>query len=187
MTLKDIIAIKGKSDLFRVLSKSPKGIIVETLNETRMKFKVEPNLQVLVLNDITVYPKDSEDIFISQLFLKYYKLHGLNPPVDNNSSGREIVEMFSQLAPNYDEERVYLSDMKKFFKWYKIIAHYLPDLLENLAKEEEKPSEEKKEETQPEVPNTQEAEKSDVEPQKEKTPKPKAAPKKTIKKSEDPS
>lgn len=137
MTLKDIIAIKGKGELFRVISKSPKGIIVETLNESKLKFKVEPNLQVMVLNDITIYAKDSEDIYLHQLFSRYYKTHGLNPPVDNTSDSNDVVEMFRKLAPNYDDERVYLSDMKKFFKWYKILALYLPAILENLDVEEE--------------------------------------------------
>jgi len=135
MNLKDIVAIKGKAELFRVMSKSPKGIIVETLNDNRSKFKVHPNLQVLVLNDITIYPNDNNDIYLRDLFYKIYQKEKLTITIDQNSSPESIKQYFKSIAPNYDEERVYMSDMKKMLKWYKNIAEFYPQILEELKPE----------------------------------------------------
>lgn len=134
MDLKDFIAIRGKGELFRVLSKSNKGIIVETLNEKRTKFKVQPNLQVLILNDITIYPKDGNDIYLKDVMKNLFDKEGLNISVTPKSEPNKIIELFREIAPQYDEERVYLSDMKKLFRWYQTIVEFYPEVLENLEK-----------------------------------------------------
>jgi len=182
MTLKDIIAIKGKGELFRVLSKSPKGIIVETLNEKHVRYKVQPNLQVLVLNDITIYPNDNNDIHLYDIFRKIYEKDKLSPSIDNNSNPESIIQFFKELAPNYDEERVYLSDMKKMLKWYKNIAEFYPVILEELKIEEQ--ADEKQEEVNKPVETTiEESPKEEISAvAKEK--KPKSTPKKKVSKTE---
>jgi len=184
MTLKDIIAIKGKGELFRVLSKSPKGIIVETLNEKRVKFKVQPNLQVLVLDDITIYPKDNNDIYLRDVFRKIYEKYKFNIGIDNNSTAEKIVEYFKELIPNYDDERVYLSDMKKMLKWYKIVADFYPQIIEELKDEvkEETPTESASPSPETETLVEPAVEEEKTESVKEK--KPKAAPKKKTVKPE---
>ena len=137
MDLKDFIAIRGKGDLYRVMSKTPKGIIVETLNEKRTKFKVQPNLQVLVLNDITIYSKSGEDIRLLDVFLK------LNEKFDKKAGpdfteALDIIGIFKDVADGYDEDKVYLSDMKKTLRWYNTITAFYPSFFEDIKLEMEK-------------------------------------------------
>jgi hypothetical protein len=137
MDLKDFIAIKGKGDLFRILAKTPKGIIVETLNETKMRFKVEPNLSVLLLYDITIFSNDNTDLYLRDVFKNAYKKHAAKMPVSFKDETYKLKDYFREIAPNYDEEKVYISDIKKIVKWYSILVSWYPDVIENIEKEEE--------------------------------------------------
>ena len=147
MDLKDFISIRGKGDLFRLVSKTPKGIIVETLNEGRAKFKVQPNLQVLILNDITVFSKDNTDLYLKDVFLKIFEKDGLHISMEQKDDAVKLKEYFKEIAPSHDEEKVYISDIKKIIKWYEIISKFYPDVIEDLTKAEAKTDEIKEEET----------------------------------------
>lgn len=146
MDLKDFIAIKGKSDLYRILAKTPKGIIVEALNEGKTKFKVEPNLTVLLLYDITIFSTDDSDLFLRDVFKNAFKKDGVKVPVDQKDDTFKLKEYFRQIAPTYDEEKVYISDIKKIVKWYSILVKWHPEVIENIEKEEEE--DKKKEESE---------------------------------------
>ena len=137
MDLKDFIAIKGKSDLYRILAKTPKGIIVEALNESKSKFKVEPNLTVLLLYDITIFSNDNTDLFLRDVFKNAFNKDADKIPVDHKDDTFKLKEYFRVIAPNYDEEKVYISDIKKIVKWYSILVKWYPDVIENIEKEEE--------------------------------------------------
>jgi hypothetical protein len=137
MDLKDFIAIKGKSDLYRILAKTPKGIIVEALNEGKTKFKVEPNLTVLLLYDITIFSNDNTDLFLRDVFKNAFKKDGVKISVDHKDDTYKLKEYFRVIAPNYDEEKVYISDIKKIAKWYSILIKWYPEVIENIEKEEE--------------------------------------------------
>jgi hypothetical protein len=137
MNLKDFIAIKGKGDLYRVLAKTPKGIIVEALNEIKTKFKVEPNLSVLLLYDITIFSNDNKDLFLRDVFKNTFRKDGIKVPVNYKDDTFKLKEYFREIAPNYDEEKVYISDIKKIIKWYTILVSWYPDVIENIEKEEE--------------------------------------------------
>lgn len=137
MDLKDFIAIKGKGDLYRILAKTPKGIIVEALNESKTKFKVEPNLSVLLLYDITIFSNDNTDLFLRDVFKNTFKKDGKDVPVNYKDDTFKLKEYFREIAPNYDEEKVYISDIKKIIKWYTILVGWYPEVIENIEKEEE--------------------------------------------------
>ena len=137
MDLKDFIAIKGKADLYRILAKTPKGIIVETLNDTKTRFKVEPNLSVLLLYDITIFSNDNTDLFLRDIFKNTYKKDGAKVPVNYKDDTFKLKEYFREIAPNYDEEKVYISDIKKIIKWYTILVGWYPEVIKNIEKEEE--------------------------------------------------
>jgi hypothetical protein len=157
MDLKDIIAIRGKGELYKVLNKSPKGIIVESIGEKKVKMKVQPNLQVLMLNDITIFSDDGSDLFLRDIFRKMFEKDGKELSVNPKSDTADLRKFFLEIAPNHDEEKVYSSDMKKILKWYDAIVSWYPEVIENLKEEDEvsdeadeiedKGQEEKKEES----------------------------------------
>lgn len=137
MDLKDFIAIKGKGDLYRILAKTPKGIIVEALNEGKTKFKVQPNLTVLLLYDITIFSNDNTDLFLRDVFKNAFKKDGAKILVNQKDDTFKLKEYFRSIATNYDEEKVYISDIKKIIKWYTILVKWYPDVIKNIEKEEE--------------------------------------------------
>ena len=137
MDLKDIIAIRGKGELYRVLNKSPKGIIVESIGDKKVKMKVQPNLQVLMLNDITIFSDDGSDLFLRDIFRKMFEKDGKELSVNPKSDTADLRKYFLEIAPNHDEEKVYSSDMKKILKWYNAIISWFPEVIENLKEEDE--------------------------------------------------
>ena len=126
MELKDIIAIRGKGELFKVIAKTQKGIVVESLNEKKTKFKVQPNLHVLMLSDITIFSDDGSDIYLKDVFINIKKKDGLTLSVNPKTAPVELKTFFTEVMPNHDQEKVYTSDIKKIIKWYEILCKFAP-------------------------------------------------------------
>jgi hypothetical protein len=165
MELKDVIAIRGKSELFKVLAKTPKGIVVESLSEKKIRFKVQANFQVLMLSDISVFSNDGSDIFLKDVFQNIKAKNGMDLPVHPKTAAVELKSYFTEIVPNHDAEKVYLSDIKKIIKWYETLCEYAPSVIENIDKTEEEESG-KEEKTQ--EPAEEKTPEKDNEPKEEK-------------------
>lgn len=136
--LKDILSISGHSGLFKLVAQSTKSIIVESL-ETHQKMPVYFTSKVSALEDIAIYT-DDEEIPLAQIFEKIYKMENKGQTsVSSKSSNEDIKDYFSDILPDYDKERVYVSDMKKVLNWYNIL------LSQNMLKFDEEKKAEKKE------------------------------------------
>jgi hypothetical protein len=122
MDLKEIISITGKAGLYKVVARAPKNFIVESIDESKTRFSVSATQQVAVLDEITVYTRNDENIPLKTIFenIDAKKADTIIPsPKDNPVNIRDF---FKTIAPGYDEERVYISDMKKILKWYELIS-----------------------------------------------------------------
>ncbi len=145
--LKDILSISGHSGLFKLVAQSSKSIIVESL-ETHKKMPVYFTSKVSALEDIAIYT-DDEEIPLAQVFEKIYKMENKGETsVSAKSTNEDIKDYFGDVLPDYDKERVYVSDMKKVISWYNIL------LKQNLLNFEEDKKEESPVETPVEVPET---------------------------------
>lgn len=141
MNLKEIASIAGKGGLFHILKPTRGGVIVETLDEQRKKVVVGANYRVSVLKEVSIYTTDSEgSVPLQEIFYKIYDEFGNDLGVDTSSDPEELQAFLKHVLPEYDEERVYPSDMKKLVSWYKILYKYAPEV---LKKEESKPEEQK--------------------------------------------
>lgn len=129
MKLTELVSITGKPGLYRVLNRHANGIVVESLEDRKRKFPVRSNLQVALLDKITIFSTGTEELFLGQILDRMYERYGTELPVSAKSSGRELRAFMQEIAPEYDEERVYVSDLKKMIKWYRL-------LLEHLSEEE---------------------------------------------------
>lgn len=138
MDLSEIAAIAGKGGLFHVLKPSRSGMIVETLDEQKKKMMININQRVSVLKEVSIYTTDAEGaVPLEDVFQKIHEEFGDDPGVDT-SDGEELKAFLKHIVPEYDESRVYISDMKKLVNWYSILLKYAPDVLENNEPEEEK-------------------------------------------------
>jgi hypothetical protein len=141
MTLAEIATITGKGGLFRVVAPTKSGVILESLDEAKTKLVATTSHRLSLLNEISIYTTTKEGTSpLAELLKKINKDFGTDPGVDSNSDANELKSFLKSILPEYDEERVYVSDIKKLVKWYEIIRKHAPEILEE--KEEQK-SEEK--------------------------------------------
>ncbi len=120
--LKDIIAIAGKSGLFKLVSSGNKSIIVEGL-EDKKRFPVFGASQVSTLQDIAIYTNAGE-VQLGKVMQNIYEKQEGKPTDLKKASPEELGAFMEQVLPDYDQDRVYPSDMKKLFTWYNILLKH---------------------------------------------------------------
>lgn len=136
MDFKDIAAVSGKGGLFKVVKPTKTGVILEALDNSKNKLVTGMNHKVSVLAEISVYSTgEQETIPIRDLFIKIKNEFGDDPGVDKNDDAEELKSFLAHVMPDYDRERVYVSDIKKMVTWYSIIMKSAPELLEESGEE----------------------------------------------------
>jgi len=144
MELSKILSIGGKPGLYKHIAQSKTGIVIESITDGK-RTSAFASEQISSLNDISIFTND-EDVKLEDVFKSMYEKESgkktINP---KKASSEEIKTYFESVLPDYDKDRVYVSDMKKVIKWYNALAEN--NILE-FNKEEEKV--EKKEETKEE-------------------------------------
>lgn len=116
MKLDKIIAISGKPGLYQVISQSKSGVIVESLADKK-RFPVLSLHNVSTLNDIAIYTYEKE-VPLREVFLSLHEKENGNTSVDPKAGKQELMAYFSEVLPEYDEDRVYASNIKKVMLWY---------------------------------------------------------------------
>ncbi len=137
--LKDILAISGQPGLYKLVSNTKNGIIVENL-ETKKRTPSYATAKVSALEDIAIYTEDGDDKPLNEVLLKMKEKEGGKPTLSHKSGNNELKAYFDEIMADYDKERVYISDIKKVIQWYNILqAVDMLDIIE--VKEEEKEEE----------------------------------------------
>ena len=125
--LKEIASIAGMSGLYRVVSPSRNGIVVEALDEKGNRFVAQAKHRISLLSEISVYQENSEETLpLSDLFDRIREKHGESISLNSKSSNQELAAFMESVVPDYDRERVYMSDIKKIAGWYNIVSKKLP-------------------------------------------------------------
>jgi len=130
MSLEKIIAIAGKPGLFKLITQTRAGFVAESLiDNKRLSVNVQQN--VSILSEIAIYTL-TEEVPLKQVFLKIKeKENGQQTSVSAKASKDALEEFFFNVLPDYDEDRVYVSDIKKVIQWYNLLqTHNLLDSLE---------------------------------------------------------
>jgi hypothetical protein len=131
--LKDLMSISGYGGLYRFVSQARNGIIVESL-ETGKRMNAFATMKVSALEDIAIYTKEKE-IPLEEVLVNLHKYEKGGEAISPKSDPDELKDYFSAVLPEYDRERVYVSDIKKVLIWYNLLLKY--DLLKF---DEEKPA-----------------------------------------------
>ena len=138
MTLSDIATISGKGGLFKVLAPTKSGVILESLDETKTKMVATTNHRLSLLNEISIYTTTKEGtVGLEDVLKKIHKDFNDDLGVDVNSDGSELKAFMKAILPEYDEDRVYVSDIKKLVRWYASILKYAPELFTASAESNE--------------------------------------------------
>lgn len=159
MDLSGIISISGQPGLFKVVAQSKNGLIVESLIDKK-RIPAYSNYKISALEDISVFTT-GDDMPLSEVFQKIYDKENAGAAIDHKSNDAELRKYFSEALPEYDEDRVYVSDIRKMLSWYNLL--HKNDMLK--PKKEEEAVEEKSEK------------KAKIEDKPKSTPAPKAKPK----------
>lgn len=120
MELSKILAISGKPGLFKMLSQTKAGFIVESLIDGK-RFPVFAHERVSTLEEISIFITGDEDMPLKEVFRKVFdKLEG-KPGLDAGADSQALKSFFLETIPGYDQERVYISDIKKTLSWYNLL------------------------------------------------------------------
>jgi hypothetical protein len=142
MKLKDILAISGKSGLFKFISQGRNGIIVESFDDHK-RTVVPSSAKVSALEDIAIFT-DAEEVPLGEVFKKLFEKESGKPTIDHKSSPEELKALLESILPNYDRERVYVSDMKKLVHWYNLLLSLNLIIVDEEPEEKEEETSEKK-------------------------------------------
>ena len=139
MTLAEIATITGKGGLFRVVAPTKSGVILESLDETKTKMVATTSHRLSLLNEISIYTTSKEGtVALAEVLKKINQEFGDDPGIDSNSDAGELKSFLKSILPDYDEERVYVSDIKKLVKWYEIILKHAPEVISDKEEKEDK-------------------------------------------------
>ena len=141
MTIADIATVSGKGGLYKVVAPTKSGVILESLDEAKTKMVATTSHRLSLLNEISIYTTTKEgNVPLENVLKKVQKDFGDDPGVDANSDSDELKAFMKSILPEYDEDRVYTSDIKKLVRWYGLIRKHAPEVLQetDASKEEEK-------------------------------------------------
>ena len=134
MNLEGIINVSGKPGLFKVISRSNNNVIIESLIEKK-RTAIYSHNQANLLDEIGIYTYN-DTIPLSEIFTEIAKKTNCGPSINHKSSKTELTNYFRDILPEYDEERVYISDIKKVIQWYNSMQSLKMIKLEKTKKKE---------------------------------------------------
>lgn len=120
MGLTKTIAITGKPGLFNIISQSKGGFVVQSLVDQK-KFPISNSHNVSVLNDIAIYTYE-EEVPLRTIFLTINEKEQGKEAISHKSDNKTLLSYFSEILPDFDQERVYPSNIKKVLQWYNILV-----------------------------------------------------------------
>ena len=120
MEFKDILAISGMPGLYKYVAQSTRGIIVESL-ENGNRMNASATSRVSALSEISMFT-EGEDIALAEVFTRMYAHTNGQAAISPKESADKLKAEFAAVLPEYDRERVHVSDIKKAFSWFNILV-----------------------------------------------------------------
>ncbi|GAA4897300.1 hypothetical protein GCM10023311_22620 [Flaviramulus aquimarinus] len=131
MSLEKVLSISGKPGLYKLIAQTRGGFVAESLlDNKRISVSVQNNISVL--SEIAIYTL-TEEVPLSRVLNSIKeKENGAPASVKPKDSKDKLEEYFFGILPEYDEDRVYASDIKKVIQWYNILQkHNMLDTLDS--------------------------------------------------------
>ena len=120
MKLNQILTISGKPGLFQLQSRTRSGFLALSLVDGK-RISVGLRSNVSLLSEIAIYTLDEEKPLEDVFRAIKEKENGAKTTISHKAPKEELEEYFFSVVPNYDEDRVYPSDIKKIIQWYNIL------------------------------------------------------------------
>ncbi|TLP80375.1 DUF5606 domain-containing protein [Maribacter sp. ACAM166] len=121
MGLEKILSVAGKPGLYTLITQTRTGFVAESLLDGK-RITVSLRSSVSVLSEIAIYTLE-EEVPLREVFQKIQsKENGGKTSISHKDEKIKLEEYFFEVLPDYDEDRVYVSDIKKIIQWYNILA-----------------------------------------------------------------
>ncbi len=141
MKFEEIASVAGKGGLWKILKPAKAGVILESMDAKKTKLVVGADARVSVFSEISIYSHNEDGATPLETVMK--KIHEEfegDTGLDKNSDADELRSFMEHILPDYDQDKVYVSDMKKLVTWYNFLAKNHSEIFE--ASEEEDTTEE---------------------------------------------
>ncbi|HQW70056.1 MAG TPA: DUF5606 domain-containing protein [Flavobacterium sp.] len=119
MNVEKILAIAGKPGLFELKLQTRSGFVAESLLDGK-KITVGMRSNVSLLSEISMYTYSEEKPLVEIMRAIAIK-ENEGPAISHKEDNDKLITYFKEILPDYDEERVYASDIKKLLNWYNIL------------------------------------------------------------------
>lgn len=136
MDLSKVLSIAGKPGLFSMVSQSKSGLIVESLLDGK-RIPAFSHERISSLEEISIFT-ETDDVPLKEVLQNLFKKEDGKKTISHKSSANELKALMLEILPDYDEERVYVSDIKKLVNWYNLLVDKnLIDLVEDAPEEDQ--------------------------------------------------
>lgn len=119
MELEKVLAITGKPGLYSLKLQTRSGFVAESLIDGK-KITVGMRNNVSLLSEISMYTH-SEEKPLADVMRNIAKKEKNGPALSHKEDSAKLVAYFKEVLPDYDEDRVYPSDIKKVLNWYNLL------------------------------------------------------------------
>ena len=119
MNLEKILAISGKPGLYVLQVQTRTGFVAESLVDGK-KITVNLKSNVSLLSEISIYTYEGEKP-LAEIMQKIADKESKGPALSHKEDNAKLTAYFKEILPDYDEERVYPSDIKKVLNWYNML------------------------------------------------------------------
>ena len=120
MRIREIVAISGMGGLFKVEGQKPNGLIVTSLQEGWTKFVSNRQNMFSLLENISIYT-ETDNVELADVLVKVHEMKASHAVPDPASDTTTLRDWFTGIQPDHDQEKVYISDIKKLIRWYNIL------------------------------------------------------------------
>ncbi|MTE27632.1 DUF5606 family protein [Winogradskyella ouciana] len=120
MSLDKILSISGKPGLFEIVTQTRTGAVVQSLIDKK-RITVGAHSNISILSEIAIYTL-TEEVPLREVLKKIKDKENGGPTSISHKDGKLVLEeYFFDVLPDYDEDRVYASDIKKVIQWYNLL------------------------------------------------------------------
>ncbi|MFI5150881.1 MAG: DUF5606 domain-containing protein [Bacteroidia bacterium] len=135
MDLSGVISISGIGGLHKVIAQTKNGVIVESLADKK-RFPAYASSKISTLEDISIYTT-GDDMPLKDALKKIFDKEKGGAAPDHKAAEAELIKYVGAVIPEYDKERVHISDIRKLINWYNLLQK--TDLLTKEPEKNETP------------------------------------------------
>lgn len=121
MNLQKLIAVSSLPGIYRMVQNKSNGLIVENLKDGKRNFLSTRTYQFNPLESIAIYVNNGDTVPLAKVMDSMLANIETTPPAKIQASADELRQYFAVILPEFDRDRVHISDIKKIIKWFEYL------------------------------------------------------------------